>query len=55
LNRRAVATAREIRQNDARAARWIAGDALRELESPAVQERLGSASAGNAAERPARD
>jgi 3-methyladenine DNA glycosylase AlkD len=57
LNRRAVATAREIRQIDARAARWIAGDALRELESPAVQERLGSATAGagNAAERPARD
>ena len=40
LNARAIETAREIRRIDARAARWIAGDALRELESPAVQERL---------------
>jgi len=40
LNERAIATARKIQRLDARAARWIAGDALRELEAPAVQERL---------------
>ena len=55
LNRRATATAREIRQIDSRAARWIAGDALRELESPRVQARLGSASAGNGVARTAPD
>ena len=53
LNREAIATAHEIRHLDARAARWIAGDALRELESPAVQERLaaGNGSRRTAAER----
>jgi 3-methyladenine DNA glycosylase AlkD len=40
LNRAAIAAAREIRQTDARAARWIAADALRELAGPAVQRRL---------------
>jgi 3-methyladenine DNA glycosylase AlkD len=40
LNRRAIATARRIGRIDSRAARWIAADALRELESPAVRERL---------------
>jgi 3-methyladenine DNA glycosylase AlkD len=40
LNRSAIRTARRIREIDARSARWIAADALRELESPAVQERL---------------
>lgn len=45
LNARAIATAREIQRIDARAARWISGDALRELESPAVRERLGVRSA----------
>ncbi|TMK31333.1 MAG: DUF393 domain-containing protein [Actinobacteria bacterium] len=40
LNRRAIATAREISRLDSRAARWIAADALRELTSPAVQDRL---------------
>jgi 3-methyladenine DNA glycosylase AlkD len=40
LNRKAIATAREIERIDARAARWIARDVLRELESPAVQDRL---------------
>jgi 3-methyladenine DNA glycosylase AlkD len=40
LNARAIETARQIQRIDARAARWIAGDALRELESPAVQERF---------------
>ena len=31
LLRQAIATAEEIRKLDSRAARWIAGDALREL------------------------
>lgn len=44
LHRRAVATARQIRALDSRAARWIAADALRELESPAVLERFHRAS-----------
>jgi 3-methyladenine DNA glycosylase AlkD len=40
LHRKAIATARQIGRIDARAARWIARDVLRELESPAVQDRL---------------
>jgi 3-methyladenine DNA glycosylase AlkD len=40
LNRKAIATARRIAKLDSRAARWISSDALRELESEAVQERL---------------
>ena len=40
LNRRAIATAKEISGLDSGAARWIAADALRELTSPAVQDRL---------------
>jgi 3-methyladenine DNA glycosylase AlkD len=45
LNRAALAVAREIHRLDSRAARWIASDARRELESPAVQQRLSSQSA----------
>ena len=41
LHTRAIATAREIQGIDSRSARWIAGDALRELESAAVRERVG--------------
>jgi 3-methyladenine DNA glycosylase AlkD len=40
LHRRAIATAERIRRSEARSARWIAADALRELESEAVRERL---------------
>lgn len=40
LNRAAIATAEEIRQNDAKSARWIAADAIRELTGEAVQKRL---------------
>lgn len=40
LNVRAVATAERIGRLDARAARWIARDALRELRGEAVQARL---------------
>ncbi|MFC1928870.1 DNA alkylation repair protein [Chloroflexota bacterium] len=40
LNEKAVETAREIQQIDAKSARWIASDAIRELTSQAVLERL---------------
>jgi len=40
LNRAAIASAKRIRGQDTRAARWIAADALRELRSEAVQTRL---------------
>ena len=40
LNRAALAACREIHLLNSRAARWIASDARRELQSPAVQRRL---------------
>jgi len=40
LNCAAIAAARQIHTMDSRSARWIASDALRELESAAVQRRL---------------
>jgi 3-methyladenine DNA glycosylase AlkD len=40
LNLAAIATAQRIQQRGTRAARWIAADALRELNSDAVQKRL---------------
>jgi 3-methyladenine DNA glycosylase AlkD len=40
LSRSAIRAAERIRQQDSRAARWIAADALRELKSDAVQARL---------------
>lgn len=40
LNKAAIRCAERIRQQDSRAARWIAADALRELRSEAVQRRL---------------
>lgn len=40
LNQKAVETAREIQRLDAKSARWIASDALRELTSEKVQKRL---------------
>ena len=43
LNRAAIGTARQIGKVDAASARWIAADAIRELESDAVRERLGRA------------
>ena len=43
LNRAALETAREILEMDTKAARWIARDAIRELESEAVQKRLRAA------------
>lgn len=46
LRRAALATARRISTLDSRAARWVAADAIRELESAAVRRRLGCAGAG---------
>jgi 3-methyladenine DNA glycosylase AlkD len=40
LNKAAIDAAREIQQLDSKAARWIAADALRELQSEAVRMRL---------------
>ena len=40
LNIRAIATAKEIQATGSKPARWIAADALRELTSDKVQERL---------------
>jgi 3-methyladenine DNA glycosylase AlkD len=40
LNREALETARRIAASSAGAGRWVASDALRELESEAVQRRL---------------
>jgi len=40
LNRAAIQTAERMKRLDSRAARWIAADALRELKSEAVQNRL---------------
>ena len=40
LNRLAIETAQTIAQMDSKAARWIAADALRELQGEKVQERL---------------
>ncbi|MFH1221688.1 MAG: DNA alkylation repair protein [Candidatus Micrarchaeota archaeon] len=40
LNAKALATARAIQKIDSKAARWIAADAIRELESSAVKNRL---------------
>jgi 3-methyladenine DNA glycosylase AlkD len=40
LNSLAIETAKEILEMDSKAARWIATDALKELQSDAVQRRL---------------
>lgn len=40
LNREAIRAAERIRRQGSRSARWIAADALRELKSGAVRERL---------------
>jgi 3-methyladenine DNA glycosylase AlkD len=43
LNEAAIKTAQEIRALRTRSGRWIASDALRELTSDAVQNRLRAA------------
>jgi 3-methyladenine DNA glycosylase AlkD len=41
LNKLAIETARELVESDSRSARWVGGDALRELTSQKAQDRLG--------------
>jgi len=40
LNKAAIKTAKEIQRLDSKAARWIAADAIRELEGEGTQKRL---------------
>jgi len=40
LNEAAISTAKEIQRLDSKAARWVASDAIRELESESIQKRL---------------
>jgi len=40
LNRAAINAAKEIQRLDSKAARWIASDAIRELESESIHKRL---------------
>ncbi len=46
LNRAAIRTARRIRRLESSAARWIAADALRELQSNIIQKRFRRRAAG---------
>ena len=41
LNKKAIEVAKEISKMDSRSAKWIASDALRELQSEPVQKRMG--------------
>jgi 3-methyladenine DNA glycosylase AlkD len=47
LNKLAIETAERIKNQGTHSARWIASDALRELKSPAVAERLAGKRAAN--------
>lgn len=47
LNRAAIRVSKRIRKQNSRSARWIAADALRELNSAAVQARLRRKAAGS--------
>lgn len=40
LNKKAIAASKDIQKLDSKSARWIAADALRELQSEAVKEKL---------------
>lgn len=40
LNKKAIETAKEIQKLDSKSARWIASDAVRELTSESVQDKL---------------
>ena len=40
LNQKAIETAKEIQKIDSRSAKWVASDAIRELTSKTIQERL---------------
>ncbi|MBU2036951.1 DNA alkylation repair protein [Patescibacteria group bacterium] len=47
LNKKAIKLAREIIKIDSRAARWIAADALHELKSEAIKQKLARARKNN--------
>jgi 3-methyladenine DNA glycosylase AlkD len=51
LNERAVAVAREVQAIDSKSARWIAADALRELESDKVRQRIAAKESRQKAKR----
>ena len=40
LNKKAIAVAKQIQKMESKSAQWIANNALKELTSEAVQERL---------------
>jgi len=40
LNKEAIKVAKDIKLMDSKSAKWIASDALRELQGDAVQRRL---------------
>ena len=40
LNKKAIGLAKEIQKIDSKSARWIASDAIKELESEAIQKKL---------------
>ncbi len=40
LNKKAIEAAKEIQKNNSKSAKWVANDAIRELESDAVQKKL---------------
>jgi hypothetical protein len=40
MNKAAIRLAKQIQRIDSKTARWIAADAIKELESEAVQRRL---------------
>ena len=40
LNKKAISVAKKIQKLDSKSAKWIANDAIRELENPKIQERL---------------
>ncbi len=40
LNKKAVDVAKQIQALDSKSARWVAADALKELQSPAVQKKV---------------
>ena len=40
LNKKCITFAKKIQKKDSKSAKWIANDAIRELEDPKIQERL---------------
>lgn len=40
MDRKAIESAKEVQKIDSKSAKWIASDAIRELSSEIIQERL---------------